>query len=301
MKRPDISELDAFLAVAEQQSFARAATQLGIGRSTLSGTVRQLEERLGVRLLNRTTRSVALTAAGEQLAQRLRPVLDDFAAALESVNAFRDRPSGSLRLTVAPPAAHFILGPLLGRFLAAYPEIRLEISVNTGLIDIVAARFDAGIRVGERLEHDMIAVKISEPLQIAVAASPAYLARRPAPQRPADLASHDCIRLRFASGALLPWRLIQDGEPLEVAVEGSLTCNDEALAIRAARDGVGVVWTIRDYIAEDLAAGRLVDLLPQHAFTLSSWFLYYPSRRQVPAPLQALVEFLKRDLQERRK
>jgi DNA-binding transcriptional LysR family regulator len=301
MKRPDIGELDAFLAVAEQRSFARAATQLGIGRSTLSGTVRQLEERLGVRLLNRTTRSVALTPAGEQLAQRLRPVLDDFAAALESVNAFRDRPSGSLRLTVAPPAAHAVLGPQLARFLAAYPEIRLEVSLNSGLVDIVAERFDAGIRIGERVERDMIAVRVSEPVQSAIAASPAYLARRPAPQRPSDLAQHDCIRTRFASGALLPWTLLQDGAAVEVAVEGSLICNDEALALRAAVEGIGVLWTLRTLVAADLEAGRLVELLPQHAMTFSSWFLYYPSRRQVPAPLQALVDLLKRSLQESRK
>jgi DNA-binding transcriptional LysR family regulator len=301
MKRPDIAEFDAFLAVAEHRSFARAATERGIARSTLSETVRQLEERLGVRLLNRTTRSVALTPAGEQLVQRLRPVLDDFSAALESINAFRDRPSGSLRLTVAGPAADFVIAPLLGRFLAAYPEIRLEISRDSRLVDIVAERFDAGIRIGERLERDMIALRISEELRGVIAASPAYLARHPAPQRPGDLANHDCIRLRFASGAINPWRLLQDGRAIEVAVEGALICNDEGLAIRAACDGVGVVWTIRDYIAADLAAGRLVELLPQHAPSLSSWFLYYPSRRQVPAPLQALTEFLKRSLQEGRK
>jgi DNA-binding transcriptional LysR family regulator len=293
MKRPDLSDLDAFLAVAEQHSFARAATQLGIARSTLSETVRQLEERLGVRLLNRTTRSVALTPAGEQLTQRLRPVLEDFAAALESINEFRDRPSGSLRLTVAPPAAHSLLAPLLGRFLAAYPEIRLELSVDSGLVDIVAARFDAGIRIDERLERDMIAVRISGPLHGVVAAAPAYLVQHPAPERPRDLTRHNCIRIRLGSGAILPWRLLQGDLPIEIAVEGSLICNDEHLALRAAVDGVGVIWTLRDYITDDLAAGRLVELLPEHALRLSSWFLYYPSRRHVPAPLQALIGFLK--------
>lgn len=298
MKRPDIGELDAFLAVAEQLSFARAAARLGVARSTLSETVRQLEERLGVRLLNRTTRSVALTPAGEQLVQRVRPVLDDLGAALESINAFRDRPSGSLRLTVAPPAAHSIVAPLLGRFFLAYPEIRLEISVDSGLVDIVAQRFDAGIRVGERLQRDMIAVRIGEPLQGMVVAAPTYLARRPPPQRPSDLTAHDCIRVRLAGGGILPWRLVQDGTPIEVAVEGSLICNDELIGRRAAVDGVGILWTLRDYIAEDLAAGRLVELLPEHALSQSSWFLYYPSRRQVPAPLQALIEFLRRDRRE---
>jgi DNA-binding transcriptional LysR family regulator len=301
MRRPDIAELNAFLAVAESRSFARAATGLGIARSTLSETVRQLEQNLGVRLLNRTTRSVGVTPAGEQLVERLRPVLDDLGAALESVNQFRDRPAGSLRLTVAPPAAHAVLGPQLARFLAAYPEIRLEISLNSGLVDIVADRFDAGIRVGERVERDMIAVRISDPVQSAIAASPAYLARRPAPQRPSDLAQHDCIRLRFASGALLPWTLLQDGAPAEVAVDGSLICNDEALALRAAVEGVGVLWTLRSQVAAELETGRLVELLPQHALTFASWFLYYPSRRQVPAPLQALIDFLKRSLQESRK
>ena len=298
MKRPEIAELDAFLAVAEQASFSKAADRLGLARSTLSETIRGLEERLGVRLLNRTTRSVSLTDAGRQLVERLRPALDDLAAALEGVNRFRDRPAGNLRITAAPPAVESILAPLVSRFLQAYPEIRLEISAESGLVNIVAEHFDAGIRPGGLVERDMIAVRISPPVRAVVAASPAYLAQRPAPQRPRDLAAHDCIGIRFQSGVLLPWRFRQDGEDLEVAVEGSLICNDGPLALRAAIEGVGLIWVLRDTVTGELADGRLVEVLRDYVPEYSSWFLYSPSRRHVPAPLQALIDFLKRNLRD---
>lgn len=293
MRGPDLADIHAFVAVAERLSFAKAAAQLGVAASTLSETLRKLEDRLGVRLIERTTRSVAVTEAGARLLARLRPVLEDYEAALESVNAFRDKPAGVLRLTVAPPAAEFVLAPVIAAFLAQYPEIGLEIEVEGGLIDIVAGRFDAGIRVGERLERDMIALRVSDELRQSVVGSPAYLARHQAPQTPQELAQHNCIRLRLPSGVTLPWRFARQGVPFEVAVEGSLTVNDAVLALRAARDGVGLLDLLDDYVAPDLAAGSLVRVLAEWAPPAAAFFLYYPSRRQLRAPLQALVAYLR--------
>ena len=203
MRGPGLADMSAFVTIAEERSFAKAATRLGVSPSTLSETLRKLEERLGVRLLDRTTRSVAPTEAGERLLARLRPLLEDYEAALEAINDFRDKPAGLLRLTVAPPAADFVLAPLVARFLAQYPEISLEIVVDSALTDIVAGRFDAGIRPGERLERDMIAVRVSDELKYAVVASPDYLARR-RPENPQTLAAHNCIRIRLPSGGFIP-------------------------------------------------------------------------------------------------
>ena len=226
MRRPELGEMNAFVAVAEQRSFAKAALQLGISRSRLSETISGLEARLGVRLLNRTTRSVATTAAGERLLASLRPLLDDFAGALDSINAFRDKPSGLLRLTVPPPVATLMLAPLLARFLAQYPTIELEISVDAALTDIVAGRFDAGMRAGERLERDMIALRIGKEMEGVIVAAPDYLARHPRPTTPQDLEAHNCIRLRFPSGAIVPWQFEKRGKKVELVPEGSLTIND---------------------------------------------------------------------------
>ena len=297
MRGPELAELNAFVTVAEHRSFAKAAVQLGISRSRLSETIRGLEDRLGVRLLNRTTRSVAPSAAGERLLARLRPLLNDFDTALDSINAFRDKPAGLLRLTVPPPAAKLLLAPLLSRFLAQYPAIDLEISVDAALTDIVAGRFDAGIRPGERVERDMIAVRIGEEIRGVVAAAPDYLVRHPRPTTPRDLQTHNCIRFRFPSGVIIPWQFERKGKKLEVAVEGRLTVNDPELGIRAALDGVGVVYTALGYAAPEIKAGRLVALLEDWRIGSAAFFLYYPSRRQVPQPLQVFIEFLRKNLQ----
>ncbi len=291
--------MNAFVTVAERRSFAKAAVQLGISRSRLSETVRGLEDRLGVRLLNRTTRSVAPTAVGERLLARMRPLLDDFDAALDSINAFRDKPAGLLRLTVAPPVANFMLAPLLSRFLAQYPAIDLEISVDAALTDIVVGRFDAGIRAGERVERDMIAVRIGEEIQGVVVAAPDYLARHPRPTTPRELAMHSCIHFRFPSGVIVPWLFEKKGKQAEVAVEGRLTVNDPELAIKAALDGVGVLYTALGYAAPDIRAGRLVSLLEDWRTRSTAIFLYYPSRRQVPVPLQTFIDFLRENLRAR--
>lgn len=288
--------MNAFIAVAERRSFAKAAVQLGVSRSRLSETIRGLEERLGVRLLNRTTRSVAPTEAGERLLARLRPLLDDFDAALDSINAFRDKPAGLLRLTVPPPVASFMLAPLLARFLAQYPAISLEVSADAALTDIVASRFDAGIRAGERVERDMIAVRIGGEVRSVVVAAPDYLARHPRPTTPRDLETHNCIMFRLPSGAVFPWPFEKMGQGLEAAVSGRLTVNDAELSIRAALDGVGVLYTALDYVTPLIEAGRLVPLLEDWQTRSAALFLYYPSRRQVPAPLQAFIEFLRENL-----
>ena len=293
MRGTRFAALCAFVAVADHGSFTRAATQLGVSTGSLSHTIRELEENLGVRLLNRTTRSVAPTEAGERMLARLRPLLDEFEAAIDSVNAFRERPAGQLRITVPPPVAIFVLAPLLPRFLAQYPEIILDVSVDPLLTDIVAGRYDAGVRVGHRIARDMIAVRISDDLRMNVVASPDYLARHGRPQTPQDLHTHHCIRLRFPSGTFLPWRFSMDGETLELDVKGSLIANDADLLVRVALNGTGVAYLLRDFAAPFIATGQLVPLLEEWMPPPSDgFFLYYPSRRQNLASLRAFIEFL---------
>jgi DNA-binding transcriptional LysR family regulator len=240
MHAPSLAETTAFVAVVELKSFTKAAKQLDLSPPRVSEMVRNLEERLGVRLVERTTRSVAPTAAGERLLERLRPVLDEYQSALESANEFRGRPAGLLRLT-APPPADFFLGSAIPRFLAQYPEISLDLSFNEALTDIVAERFDAGIRIGERIERDMIAVRVTDELPLVVAGSPAYFAQRGKPKSPKDLVAHECIRVRFASGTYLPWRLRVKRRDLEVHVEGRLVVNSVSLARRVAVEGLALI------------------------------------------------------------
>jgi DNA-binding transcriptional LysR family regulator len=293
------SELSAFVAVAERQSFTKAAAQLRMSPGGLSTAIRNLEESLGVRLLNRTTRSVAPTEAGEQVLRRLRPLLDEFSAVVDSVNAFRDRPAGHLRITVPPAVASFMLAPLLAGFHARYPEIVLELAVEIGFTDIVAGRFDAGIRFGSRVARDMIAVRISEDLHYAVVASPDYLARYRRPEAPDDLKAHNCIRTRFASGGFAPWMFAVNGKITEFEVQGTVIANHSEPCIRAAFDGIGLCYTFKDYIAPSISAGRLVPVLEAWMPPPSDgWFLYYPSRRQNPASLQAFIDFLRTNLRK---
>ena len=289
--------LSAFLAVAEQGSFTKAAAQLGISKGSLSHSIRGIEERLGVRLLNRTTRSVAPTEAGERMLARLRPLFDDLSATVDEINEFRDRPAGHLRLTMPRPVASFVIAPLLARFMAQYPEIVVDISVSPALTDIVAGRFDAGFRVGNRIGRDMIAVRVTDALRFVVAASPDYLKRYPAPEKPQDLQAHNCIRLRFPSGEFFPWEFVIDGKAREIDVEGSLIANDSDLLARMAVDGAGVVYTLSDFVAPMIASGQLVPLLESWMPPPSEgFFLYYPSRRQNLASLRALIDFLRANL-----
>ena len=291
--------MSAFAAIGEQKSFARAATLLGIGRSTLSQNLRSLEERLGVRLLNRTTRSVSLTEAGARLLARVRPALDELTAAADEALDQRGVPSGLLRLVVQPPVATFLIAPLLARFMRAHPGIQLDISVIKMPGDIVKDGFDAGIRVGEQVERDMIATRVMGEARFLVVGSPDYLAGHRAPTSPRDLREHDCIRNRLPNGAIFGWDFAKGRRVVHAAVTGRLVVNDIDLSIRAVLDGLGLAYLLRDYIAPDLAAGRLIPVLEDWTPSMSGFFLYHSSHRRTSAPLQAFIAFMKDEARRR--
>jgi DNA-binding transcriptional LysR family regulator len=289
----DFGELRAFAAVAEHRSFTRAAAQLGLALPTMSQTIRALEDRLGVRLFNRTTRSVALTEAGARLLAEVQPILTRLAEALESVNSFREKPMGSLRLAVTRPFATRLVAPMLAPFLAEYPEIRLEVVVDDGRTDIVKGGFDAGIRVGYQVERDMTTLRITEPYRMLAVAAPAYLASRARPQTPRDLHAHNCIQARAPfDGALLAWRFVNGDERTDIAVEGSLTVNDADVWLHCVLDGLGVGYLPEPLVAGPIARGELVSLFEDWSGERSGVFLYHPSRHQPPAPLRALIDFI---------
>ena len=299
MSRIQLAELTAFVAVAEHRSFTRAAAQVGIALPTMSQTIRSLEERLGVRLFNRTTRSVAVTQAGERLLSEIQPVLEGIDHALESVNLFRDTPCGTLRLAVSRSASTIVTAgrtmPLIQPFLEAYPAIRLEIFLEENEIDIVGGRFDAGIRVGHRIERDMTILRLADEFRVLVVAAPAYIARHPMPSAPNDLHAHNCIQFRKPwDGAVQPWILTKGNQQAEIAVEGSLIVNDVELALTATLDGVGVGYLPEPMIASELAEGRLVVLLEDWSRTLPGVYLYHPSRRQTPMPLEVFLQFVEK-------
>jgi DNA-binding transcriptional LysR family regulator len=298
MRGTQFAELSAFVAVAEDASFTKAATRLGMSRASLSQSVRALEEGLGVRLLNRTTRSVALTDAGARMLAQLRPLLDGFDAALESVNVFRDNPAGHLRLAVTPPAARFVLGPILAKFMAQYPEISIELVVDSGMTDLVVSHFDAGIHRGELLAQDMIAVRITDDLRFVTVASPNYLARHGQPQKPSDLRNYNCIRLRQSGGEILPWRYVMNAKTVELEVFGSLIVNEPDFLVRSALEDIGVIHIVEEYVEPMIKDGRLICLLETNATTVRGQYLYYPSRRQNPAALRAFIEFMRANTQK---
>ncbi|MGM4983716.1 MULTISPECIES: LysR family transcriptional regulator [Rhizobium] len=294
MQREELVDLNAFAVVAEEKSFTRAAARLGTSQSSLSHTVRRLEARLGVRLLTRTTRNVALTEAGERLLATLRPALESIGAELASLRELREKPAGTIRITTAEHAATTVLWPALERLLSQYPDIRVELSIDSGLRDIVADRFDAGVRLGEALAKDMIAVKISPDIRMVVVGSPAYLARHPAPETPNDLADHNCINLRLlTAGGLYAWELEKDGREVRVRVDGQLVFNNVGMIVRAVRAGLGLGFVMEDHVAADVAAGRLVRVLDDWCTPFSGYHLYYPSRRQPSAAFSLLVDALR--------
>lgn len=300
MRGNDFAEMNAFVAVADQGSFTKAATALAVSITTVSQSIRALEGRLGVRLFNRTTRSVALTEAGERLLEQVRPLLAGFEEALESVSGFRDKPAGRLRVTVVPPVSRKVLAPILAGFLERYPDIALEVSVDTAINDIVAARFDAGIRVGNGVDRDMVAVRLMDGMQFVAVASPDYLSRHAPPASLQDLLSHNCIRLRFAGGVLQPWRFTDNGKIIELDVNGSVVVNDGDLASRAALDGVGVHYGLTECVAPHIAEGRLVPLLADYTPPPSEpFYLYYPSRKQNPTALQVFIDYVRSSLKAR--
>ncbi|MGK9165022.1 LysR family transcriptional regulator [Inquilinus limosus] len=295
MRGSDYAELRAFAAIAEHGSFARAAAHLGVSRSALSQTIRELEGRLGVRLLNRTTRSVAPSEAGARLLAELLPALADLDTALANVRALRDTPAGLLRINASRIAAIHHLAPLIGPFHEAYPDIALDIVVDDRLVDIVAERFDAGLRLGEMVERDMVAVKLGGEIELMAVAAPSYLDRHGVPETPRDLRHHRCINFRWPTdGSLYRWEFERGAEKLEVAVEGPLTVTEPEVAIRAALDGVGIAYLFDLQIRPLVEAGRLVRLLEAWTPPFPGFYLYYPSRRQMPPPLRAFVDFLQR-------
>ncbi len=294
----DLGDLQALLAVVRAGGFREAARAGNLSASSFSEAVRRLESRLGVRLLNRTTRSVRPTEAGTRLLERLGPALDEVEAALDVVNGFRDRPAGTLRLNVPVSAARLVLPAIVPPFLAAYPDIRLEITAEESLVDVLAAGFDAGIRYEERLEQDMIAIPIGPRVQrSAIAAAPAYLARHGRPAHPRELLQHACLRGRFAGGAMPPWEFERAGEAVKVDVGGPLIVRiGEAteLAVQSAIAGAGIVNLFEAWLQPHFDSGALEPLLADWWQPFTGPFLYYPSRRYMPAPLRAFVDFVSR-------
>jgi len=294
MRREELADLNAFLTVTEEQSFTRAAAKLGTSQSALSHTIRRLETRLGVRLLTRTTRSLAPTQAGEQLLKTLAPALDNIAAELASLSALREKPAGNLRITTSEHAAHSVIWPALEKLLPAYPDIHVEISIDHGFIDIVAERFDAGVRLGESVAKDMIAVRISPDLRMAVVASPGYLAAHPKPRTPQDLSAHQCINLRQpTAGGFYAWELEKNGRELRVRVDGQLAFNNVPMILRAAAAGFGLACVLEDHVTPYLADGSLVRVLEDWCPPFTGYHLYYPSRRQPSAAFSIVVDALR--------
>ena len=293
MQREDLADLAAFVAVAEERSFTRAAAKLGTSQSALSHTVRRLETRLGVRLLTRTTRSVVATEAGETLLGTLTPAFDSIQAQLAALGAMRERPAGSVRITASEHAATTLLWPALLRLLPAYPDINVELSIDSSLVDIVSGRFDAGVRLGESVAGDMIATRIGPNLRMAVVGSPAYFVSHPVPVIPQDLAEHRCINLRLpTAGGFYAWELEKEGREVRVRVDGQLAFNNAAMLLRAAEAGFGLAFVMEDRAAEQIAGGRLVRALEDWCPPFTGYHLYYPSRRQPTPAFAILVEAL---------
>lgn len=294
MARENFNELQAFLVVAREGSFTRAAAQLGVSQSALSHAMRALEARLGFRLLTRTTRSVAPTEAGDRLYAVLEPRFAEISAELAALSELRDKPSGTIRITAAEHAADLYLWPRLAKRLADYPDIRVEIGVDYGLTDIVAQRFDAGVRLGDQVEKDMIAVRISPDIRFAVFASPSYLERRGRPLTPRDLASHDSINLRLPThDSLLAWEFEREGQSMKAHVTGQWVFNTGSAVIRAAQAGCGLAWLPEDWVASPVAAGDLVPVLQDWSPTFPGYHLYYPSRRQASPAFRLIVDALR--------
>ncbi len=294
MKREELSDLAVFLAVAEARSFTRAAAILGTSQSAISQIVRRLEAAIGLKLLTRNTRNVAPTQAGEQLIATLRPAFDEIDAQLAALSALRERPSGRLRITTSRHAAETILWPVVSQMLLDHPDLSVEISIDGQLTDIIADRFDAGIRLGEQVAKDMIAVPIGPELRMAVVGAPEYFARQGRPVTPQDLTGHDCINIRMPSkGGLYAWEFGKDGRDLNVRVEGPLVINDVPMILRAAAEGIGLACVLEDQASAPLASGRLERVLEDWCPPFPGYHLYYPDRRQLTPAFALLVDSLR--------
>jgi DNA-binding transcriptional LysR family regulator len=289
MASENFNELAAFVAVARERSFTRAAAQMGVSQSALSQTVRGLEERLGLRLLTRTTRSVAPTEAGSRLFNTLAPRFEDIAQELAALSALRDKPAGTVRINAGEHPAITVLQPALQKFLPDHPDIKVEIVVDYGLTDIVAQGYDAGVRLGDAVAKDMIAMRIGPDLRMAVVGSPAYFARYPIPHTPQDLTRHNCIGIRLPTyGGVFPWDLEKEGHEVNVRIEGQLVFNNLALRLNSALDGLGLAYLPEDQVLDHIATGRLIRVLEDWCEPFAGLHLYYPSRRH-PSPAFALL------------
>jgi DNA-binding transcriptional LysR family regulator len=294
MPRQNVNDLLVFLAVAQERSFTRAAAKLGVSQSALSHTIRGLEERLGVRLLTRTTRSVSPTEAGERLLHTVGPRFEEIEAELQAVSELREKPAGTIRITATEIAIHTILLPKLAKLLREYPDIHVEVMIDYGLTDIVAQRYDAGVRSGEQVAKDMIAVRIGPDLRMAVVGAPSYFRKRSEPKTPQELIGHNCINLRLPThGGVSAWEFEQDGRELKGRVEGQLTFNGMAQILNAALAGLGLAYAPEDLVQPHLAKGRLRRVLEDWCPPCSGYHLYYPSRRQHSAAFALLVDALR--------
>jgi DNA-binding transcriptional LysR family regulator len=294
MPRENLNDLLAFLAVARESSFTRAAAQLGVSQSALSHTIRGLEERLGLRLLTRTTRSVAPTEAGERLLRTVGPRIEEIDAELGALTELRDKPAGTIRITAGEHSANTILWPAVAKLLPDYPDIRVEIIVDYGLTDIVAERYDACVRLGEQVAKDMIALRIGPDMRMAVVGAPSYFARRPPPLTPQDLTAHNCINIRLPTyGGVYAWEFERNGRELKVRVEGQLVFNTIALRLNSVLAGLGLAYLPEDQVQPHIAAGRLSRVLADWCPPFPGYHLYYPSRRQCPPALSVLLDALR--------
>lgn len=294
MLRENLNDFLSFLAVARERNFTRAAAKLGVSQSALSHAVRGLEARLGVRLLARTTRSVAPTAAGERLLQTIGPRFDELETELAGMSELRDKPAGTIRITAGEHAAETLLWPAIEKLPPAYPDIRIELITDYGLTDIVAERYDAGVRLGEQVAKDMIAVCIGPDFRMAVVGSPSYFAKRDAPKKPQDLTDHNCINIRLPTrGGTYAWEFEKRGRALRVRVDGQLVFNNMAMRRNAVRAGLGLAYMPEDQVKADVARGRLVQVLEDWCAPFSGYHLYYPSRRQPAPAFSILVESLR--------
>ena len=293
MQLDDLNVLTAFLAVAEERSFTRAAKRVGVSRSALSHAVRGLERRIGVRLLSRTTRSVAITDAGERLIARLRPALGDVAGVLDEIAHLRERPAGRIRIVAPRLAARMVLGPKLAAFTRAHPEVIVDITTDDSPLDLIAGGFDAGVHLGEFIERDMIATRVSRDQRGIIVGSPKYFETHPRPRSPRDLTAHRCISIVMGRAGIYRWEFEKGAKTLVVGPNGPLVIDDMDMTLSAAMDGIGLAYTLEEYVAPQLASGALVQVLDDWCPPFPGFFLYYPSRTQQPATLSVLIDALR--------
>lgn len=301
MQPKQLSAVVAFTRVAHHGSFTRAAAELEVSPSALSQTVRGLEAQLGMRLLNRTTRKVGLTEHGAQFLAQVRPALEMIGGAFDSLDDARQRPNGTLRINLARVTASIVVMPGLDEFRRRYPDLSLDLAIHDGFVDLIAGGFDAGIRLGESLAQDMVAVPVSGPMRMCVVGSPDYFRRRGRPQTPGQLAGHECIRYRFVgSGVIAPWEFERDGQSLKIEPKGHLLVNDGEVLIDAARQGLGLAYIFEAAVEDELRSGKLQRVLGDWCEPFPGFFLYYPSRAQMPLKLRVFIDFLQQRMRERR-